>query len=95
VAFADEIIHQTEVIMFSKQHYNFLADWLNTAALATTDDMAANLVASSLADRLGMDSPRFDRARFLKAAGCDRRRVDYQLRAAERLQAEQRLGRAA
>ena len=68
--------------MFSKQHYEFLADWLNTAAIATTDEMAVNLVASSLADRLERESPRFDRSRFLTACGNHRRslvRIDREI----------------
>lgn len=53
--------------MFAKRHYEFLADWLATSTLCTTDPMARALVASSLADRLGRDNSRFDRTRFLKA----------------------------
>jgi len=53
--------------MFSRRHYEYLARWLATGSFATTDDMARNLFASSLADRLGMDNPRFDRKRFLAA----------------------------
>ena len=68
--------------MFSKQHYRFLEDWLNTAAIATTDPMAVNLIASSLADRLSIESHRFDRAKFLRACGNDRRslaRIDREI----------------
>ena len=54
--------------MFSKRHYEYLAAWLDTAAMAVSD--RDRLVAHSLADRLERDNPRFDRHRFLKAAGC-------------------------
>ena len=56
--------------MFSKRHYEYLADWLRTGTFCTTDSsMARTLFASSLADRLQRDNPRFDRKRFLAAAG--------------------------
>ena len=55
--------------MFSKRHYDFLAAWLDNVAMAV-GDLDRRLVAHSLADRLERDNPRFDRHRFLKAAGC-------------------------
>ena len=62
--------------MFSRKHYEYLAAWLANATICTTDPMARNLFASSLADRLEMDNPRFDRARFLAAVGtADSRRA--------------------
>ena len=54
--------------MFSKRHYEFLAAWLDNAAMAV-GDLDRRLVAHSLADRLERDNPRFNRHRFLKAAG--------------------------
>lgn len=54
--------------MFSKRHYEYLADWLRAGTFCTTDNMARTLFASSLADRLQRDNPRFDRKRFLAAA---------------------------
>jgi hypothetical protein len=54
--------------MFQKRHYEFLADWLANAAMAVSD-LDRHLVAHSLADRLECDNSRFDRNRFLKAAG--------------------------
>ena len=54
--------------MFQKLHYEFLAGWLANAAMAV-GDLDRRLVAHSLADRLERDNPRFDRNRFLKAAG--------------------------
>jgi hypothetical protein len=56
--------------MFSKRHYEFLAAWLDNAAMPV-GDLDRRLVAYSLADRLERDNPRFDRHRFLKVAGCD------------------------
>jgi hypothetical protein len=53
--------------MFSKRHYEFLAEWLRNASMAV-GDMDRHLVAHSLADRLERDNPRFDRKRFLRAA---------------------------
>lgn len=53
--------------MFQQRHYEFLAAWIANATLCTTDPMARNLVASSLADRLERDNPRFKRAKFLTA----------------------------
>jgi hypothetical protein len=55
--------------MFSKRHYEYLAAWLDTAAMAVSD-RDRRLVAHSLADRLERDNPHLDRHRFLKAAGC-------------------------
>jgi hypothetical protein len=55
--------------MFQHRHYEYLAHWLKTATICTSDSMARNLFASSLADRLERDNPRFDRRRFLKACG--------------------------
>jgi hypothetical protein len=55
-------------MMFSKRHYEYLADWLRDASMAVAD-IDRRLVASSLADRLSRDNPRFDRKRFLAAAG--------------------------
>ena len=54
--------------MFQKRHYDFLADWLANVAMAV-GEMDRRLVTHSLADRLQRDNPRFQRERFLKAAG--------------------------
>ena len=62
--------------MFSKRHYEFLAAWLDNAAMAV-GDLDRRLVAHSLADRLERDNPRFDRHRFLKVAGCDSAVVSF------------------
>ena len=62
--------------MFSKRHYEFLAAWLDNAAMAI-GDLDRRLVAHSLADRLERDSPRFDRQCFLKVAGCGRAVVGF------------------
>lgn len=56
--------------MFSKRHYEYLADWLKDASMAVAD-IDRRLVASSLADRLQRDNPRFDRKRFLSVAGAN------------------------
>jgi hypothetical protein len=74
--------------MFSKRHYVFLADWLASATICTTNPMARGLVASGLADRLERDNPRFDRARFLKAAG----RVEEAAERGRRQHVEQPVG---
>jgi hypothetical protein len=58
--------------MFQHRHYELLADWLAHGTFCTSDSMARNLFASSLADKLERDNPRFDRKRFLKACGADR-----------------------
>lgn len=55
--------------MFTKQHYEFLANWIKTGAFCTTDPIARTLFASSLADRLERDNFKFNRARFLNACG--------------------------
>ena len=62
--------------MFSKRHYEFLAAWLDNAAMAV-GDLDRRLVAHSLADRLERDNPRFDRHRFLTVAGCDSAIVSF------------------
>ena len=51
----------------SKRQFEFLAAWLASATICTTDPMARALFASSLADKLAATNERFDRARFLKA----------------------------
>jgi hypothetical protein len=53
--------------MFQHRHYEVLADWLGNATLCVTDERARRLVASSLADTLQRDNPRFKRDRFLAA----------------------------
>ena len=62
--------------MFSKRHYEFLAAWLDNAAMAV-GDLDRRLVAHSLADRLERDNHRFDRRRFLAAAGCDQPAIRF------------------
>lgn len=62
--------------MLSRKHYIAVADILRDAA-ATADDDAGSAeqygavegVGYGLADYFAADSPSFDRARFLKAAG--------------------------
>jgi hypothetical protein len=54
---------------FERRHYVELADWLANARMALYSRTDRVLVAHSLADRLERDNARFDRNRFLKAAG--------------------------
>jgi hypothetical protein len=60
---------------FQRRHYVELADWLANASMAV-GDLDRRLVAHSLADKLERDNPRFDRHRFLKAAGASSAVVD-------------------
>lgn len=57
--------------MFEHRHYEALASWLldpldNDDCRELREDLAR-----SLADMLAADNHRFQRARFLKAAGCE------------------------
>ena len=53
---------------FQKRHYVELAEWLANASMAIRE-LDRRLVAHSLADRLAGDNARFQRERFLEAAG--------------------------
>ena len=54
---------------FQRRHYEFLADWLANTSMALYSHTDRVLVAHSLADRLARDNPRFNRDRFVRAAG--------------------------
>lgn len=58
--------------MFQARHYEFLAAWLRELyadqGYPGPTPAVMSYVILSLADKLAADNPRFDRARFLKAA---------------------------
>jgi hypothetical protein len=53
--------------MFSKRHYEFLADFYGSElrSLTSIDQSAVERMAASLARRLREDNPRFDTVSFL------------------------------
>jgi hypothetical protein len=53
--------------MFTRQHYQRIAEILRRQQEATNEDLTD--VAKQLALYFKEDNPRFDRARFLRAAG--------------------------
>jgi len=55
----------------TRKDYILLADAIKAAVEATDypERLGAQLAANEIAHRLQQDNPRFDRARFLKAAG--------------------------
>lgn len=57
----------------TRKDYILLAEALKAVADATEypERLGALLAANEIAHRLQQDNPRFDRARFLKAAGLD------------------------
>lgn len=58
----------------TRKDYILLADALKAVADATEypERLGAQLAANEIAHRLQRDNPRFDRERFLKAAGFNR-----------------------
>ena len=52
--------------MFAKRHYEFIAKVFRDYPFAVAD-RDLNLIAQGFADRFERESPKFDRARFLKA----------------------------
>jgi vacuolar-type H+-ATPase catalytic subunit A/Vma1 len=57
----------------SKQHYVAIAEVLNNVGADADDEVqdAIDNIAEDLADYFLQDNPRFDRERFLKAAGVE------------------------
>lgn len=53
----------------TRKDYVLISDVLRDALDSIIDDMALEALASSFADELTLDNPRFDRARFLAACG--------------------------
>jgi len=54
--------------MFTKQHYEYLSDWLANASLALHSDLDRRLVAHSLCDWLYRLDPNFNPTKFLARA---------------------------
>ena len=61
--------------MFSKRHYEWLARFWNSEQIALGADLDGlddwTGVVLSMADKLELDNPRFNRAKFLKACGME------------------------
>lgn len=53
--------------MFQKRHYEFLADVLRTSS--TRANSAHGEIVVEIANALARDNPRFNRTKFLEAAG--------------------------
>ncbi len=53
----------------TRKDYVLISDVLRDALDSIIDDMALEALASRFADELALDNPRFDRERFLAAAG--------------------------
>jgi len=53
----------------TRKDYNLIAEVLSYSLNAIIDDMALEALASNFADELALDNPRFNRHKFLIAAG--------------------------